>query len=454
MSASNGISQNESQMKDIVLRNLSILNQLTLETFSLESQKKLIFHILNKTVVFCSYSRAILFKPGSNKIFGISGTSKFEKHSQAVYQWQNIAKSIVDKDKSCIISEETVADKSLYSNYNEGNNGTSACWLPLIYKEHSYGALLLERWDGKEWREPDLKGLAPITNAYAIALSKFISKKSYSGKRILKTFILFLILACLVVGYNIPIPYRIVAPCEVIPEDPYPITAETNGVIKAVLIKPGDDVSKGQHLISYDKEVIEQELKTYEQEIYKTREDYNRAEVQSINNSMAKSEINLILNKFEQDKIRYNMVRSKLNKMDLYAPDAGVVIMPDYEKWEGKPVVVGERIMQIADPDKTKLRIGIPVNERLKFDDDLEVKIVLNSDATSSYSARLSYVDIYSTLSETGISEYLAEAEWDSEVSGVSIGMKGTAFIHGDKIKLGNWLLRRPIAAVRRFFGW
>ncbi len=32
-------------------------------------------------------------------------------------------------------------------------------------------------------------------------------------------------------------------------------------------------------------------------------------------------------------------------------------------------------------------------------------------------------------------------------------GMKGTARLEGEEVKLGYWVMRRPLAAVREFFG-
>ena len=35
----------------------------------------------------------------------------------------------------------------------------------------------------------------------------------------------------------------------------------------------------------------------------------------------------------------------------------------------------------------------------------------------------------------------------------VKMGLKGTAILYGDEVPLGYWLIRRPLAAVRRFIG-
>ena len=455
MSENNSNPLAEDQFKDNIIRNLLALNQLILDAYSMDTYEKLSFLILNKTVTFTRYSRAVLFRGMSSTIVGISGTSKPDRNSRYFYRWREIAAKIRNKEEACIISEDSLNSVEIYAEYSQDNNGTSACWLPLVAGGVMHGALLLERWDGDVWVENDLKSLDKIIQAYGSALAKFKRHTFFSRKRILKYIIAAVVIVGMVVGYNIPVPYRIVAPCEVIPEDPYSVTAQTNGVIKDVLVKPGDSVTEDQLLISYDKDVAEQELKTYEQEINITYADYERATVQSLQNSQGKSEINLLANKLAQDKTRYMMVLNRLKKMDLYSPQRGVVIMPDWERWEGKPVVVGERIMQIADPARTKVRIGIPVNERLKFKDNLSVSIMLNSNITGSYNAELSYVDISSSISETGVPEYSAEAKWRTEnLAGVSIGMKGTAYINGDDVRFGNWLLRRPIASVRRFFGW
>ncbi len=45
------------------------------------------------------------------------------------------------------------------------------------------------------------------------------------------------------------VPLRVVAPCEIVPEDPYLVTAPLNGVISEVVVDSGADVAKGDLLV-------------------------------------------------------------------------------------------------------------------------------------------------------------------------------------------------------------
>jgi hypothetical protein len=123
------------------------------------------------------------------------------------------------------------------------------------------------------------------------------------------------------------------------------------------------------------------------------------------------------------------------------------------EQWRGKPVKVGEKILSINDPNNTKLRIWIPEDDNILLDPEKHIKVVLNIDPAKAYEAALQFVATEASLSDLHIPSFVAEAKWVTLPEDNKLGLQGTAILYGEKVSLLYYLIRKPLAAVRRKIG-
>ena len=56
-------------------------------------------------------------------------------------------------------------------------------------------------------------------------------------------------------------------------------------------------------------------------------------------------------------------------------------------------------------------------------------------------------------LSPDNIASYRVRTNLDEKNDKTRIGLKGTAKLYGERVALGYWLLRRPLAAAREWLG-
>ena len=151
------------------------------------------------------------------------------------------------------------------------------------------------------------------------------------------------------------------------------------------------------------------------------------------------------------------MAEFRAKNLLITAPLSGVAIINNPDEWAGKPVSVGERIMQVADPARSRVRIYLPLNDKLDFPEKAEVKVILNNDSASSRPAVLKRVAAHaSERPESGGGCFVAEADWPEDGSATSnlpLGVGGTAVVYGNRVPLAYWLIRRPLAALRGYFG-
>jgi hypothetical protein len=125
----------------------------------------------------------------------------------------------------------------------------------------------------------------------------------------------------------------------------------------------------------------------------------------------------------------------------------------DPHAWRGRPVQVGERILQIVDPEQTKVRIWLPGDDKIAFDRSRSLRVILAADPRRSRSADLEFVANHSELSPQQIPSFRAEAEWQGPQAGLQLGLEGSAVLYGENVCLGYWIARRPLAAIRRWLG-
>ena len=123
----------------------------------------------------------------------------------------------------------------------------------------------------------------------------------------------------------------------------------------------------------------------------------------------------------------------------------------DAERWTGKPVQTGERLLQIADPGQAELRIELAVGDAIALAPDAQVALFLDSDPLHRHSAKLERAAYQAQGTAAGQLAYRLDAAFDAAPP--RIGLRGTAKLFGERAPLALYLLRRPLAALRQAVG-
>jgi len=98
-----------------------------------------------------------------------------------------------------------------------------------------------------------------------------------------------------------------------------------------------------------------------------------------------------------------------------------------------------------------------PTTDSAVLVENADVRLFLDSDPLRGYDGTLLRSNYYAEPQAGGEQAYEAYAalfEEDGEPLPVMrIGARGVAKVYGPKAPIGYWLARRPISAVRQFFG-
>jgi hypothetical protein len=133
------------------------------------------------------------------------------------------------------------------------------------------------------------------------------------------------------------------------------------------------------------------------------------------------------------------------------APNTGVTVFSDKQGLLGKPVAVGERIMQLADPGKIEVAIEVAVSDAIELKPDTRVKIFLDSEPLRAREARIVSADYLASVRPNNALAFRVIAKLDEPISLPRIGARGTAEIYGGKVRLALYLFRRPLSALRQW---
>ncbi|WP_320171223.1 HlyD family efflux transporter periplasmic adaptor subunit [Maridesulfovibrio sp.] len=439
---------------------LSILQQLSLEGMLSKSAEELTFRMLNRTIALCPYDRSVFFEQGFSglKLKGISGQAAVNKTSELNELWNRLAAGLLEPHRGRLLTKDDFPEglHEDWNSYVQKNAGTAVLWFPLAGWGKHVGGLWFERWSGRQWKEQEQQLLIPLIMSYGGAWERLHPRRPFVDKvRALtrRKFAMFAILAIVLVLLLVRLPLRVVAPCEVVAEDPFIVSAPLDGVVGEVAVNPGEKVAKGDLLFEYDRRTAFDELKVAREQVLIIKSSLDRVRMQAFADPRAKSEIAILEHRLDQEKARYKLAEYNVSMLEVRAEVPGVVVIADPEKWRGRPVSVGERVLSIVAPDRTKVRIWIPEDDNMTFDLKTPVRVLLNVIPEDSLSGRLEFVGSEVVTGPQRTASVLAEAKWNESDPRVKIGLKGISVLYGEKVSLAYWLFRKPWAAFNKFSG-
>lgn len=415
---------------------------------------ELSFIIVNETQKLIPYDLAILFKndDGKYKILNISGQSEFSKTSNFAHKIEKIACMIEHPDQQQVITNESLTSEvSTFEEYCASNK-PSILWQPIVDEDKKvlYG-LWIESWENKKYNKGQLNILSTVCQSYATVSKRF--HRHFFSRRNLRYGIAIASLLTLFALCFLPISLRVVAPCELVPLDPYIITTPLSGRLDHIITNHGQEVNKGDLLFSYNKEIPIHQLRMKQKEYEVAAAKLAKAENTSHTEPESLQSLQSLILQAEKSNIDVEMLQYQIQLMDVTSPISGKVEIEKPEQWRGKNVDVGEKVMTVYNDKNTFIKIQIPYDDRIDFDWDRPIKVFLNPTPEKSYPARLTYISSFTIVTEKQTIVFLAEAEW-IEKNNLKVGLKGSAILYGDKVPLIYWLLRKPLNTFREIIGF
>lgn len=235
-------------------------------------------------------------------------------------------------------------------------------WEPLKGRKGKVFAGLLQVRE-IAWTERDKVVSQRLAATYAHAWRALTGKpnparSSFFSYRIAAGLLLLAALAML-----IPVPMSALAPAEIVAHQPTIVTAPIDGVIERVEAEPNAVAKAGQVLLTFADTTLRNKFEIAEREVLVARARLKRANQLAFEDIRGRHELGIARTELALRIAERDYTRDLLDKAVVRAAGAGIAVFRDKKDLIGKPVAVGERLMELADPGRVLLRIDMPVSD-------------------------------------------------------------------------------------------
>jgi hypothetical protein len=434
------------------LQGLALLLQLQRKARHCADATSLAFTIVNETRSFIAYRQAVLWTAQPNSsIFAISGVAVLEPHAPYTVWLKQLCEFLTQQSDNNAPIQITARDTTpeLAEGWQEWS-APYALWLPLRNsRQVNIAGLILFR--DIAWNPAEITLLTELTDSYTYAWIA-LQASNIDWRNYIRNFKLRWLWLLLVI-FLLPIRQSVLAPAEIVAIDPTLVRAPLDGVVAEFHVQPNQTINSGDLLITLENTDIANRLDITRKALAVAETDLRSNEIQALFDGKNKADLNVLKGKVQQHTAEVAYMADQLERSQIKAPQSGVVIFTDVQDWLGKPVSVGEGILQIANSQQVELKIHLPVADLITFDDNAETVMFLNSDPQNPLQANLYYISYQAEINSDNLLTYRLKAHLQLNNQPPRIGLKGTAKIYGQRVTLFYYLFRRPLAGLRQWLG-
>lgn len=253
-----------------------------------------------------------------------------------------------------------------------------------------------------------------------------------------------------------PVSMSALAPVEVAPRDPLIVTTGVEGVVDKVLVEPNAIVKHGQPLLQLADTTLKNKLEIAEREVLVAQTKYSKSAQLAFIDVRGRHELAQAQAELELKSAERNYARELFERATVKAERDGIALFADKRELIGRPVAVGEKLMEIATPGNTQFHIDLGVADTIVLSEGARIKIFLDSAPLSPLEAKLVRADYQARPRDNQQMAFRLVAQTEPRAPAdkpLQFGVRGTAQVYGDTVVLAFYLLRRPIAAARQWIG-
>jgi hypothetical protein len=420
--------------------------------------QELQFFFVNETRRLVAYRQAILLIPPtpSSQQYEVRAASSVPVVDRAapLMQWtERLIQGLREISAAPDIRQVSDVDcpAELRTDWKEFTAG-HGLWCPL---KHPDGQLLGGIWltRNQPWADHEVTVLQRISDAYAYAWRAVGPSSGLQWRWGMSRTATWLLVTAVLGALAIPVPMSTLAPAKIVAKDPVIVSAPIDGVISEILVPPNTVVSEGDVVFRYEDTTFRSEYQVAERNLDVAIAQYRRATQGSFVEAEQKADVPQLKAEVELRETERNYMYERLAKVEVKAERPGLLLYTDKSDWIGKPVVVGQRIMELADSQRLEVRIDLPVEDAIVLREGASVKLFLNADPFSSVPATVSHASYHAEVLPNNILAYRVTAQLERGASEFRIGWQGSAKIYGERVTLFTYLFRRPISAFRPWIG-
>ena len=435
-----------------VPRELLSLLQLGRRARSAESIAALGFILVNESHQLFDYRQAAFWLNGH--IATVSGVPQVESNAPYVQWLGEVCKALGQAGGSPRTITAADVPETLAERWVEWLPAY-AFWMPLTHAEKRQGALLIATEEPLSERAAALAG--EIASIYAHAVAALQPRQTLRERAVAAlrpTRQRLLVGGAVLLVAALPVRQSVLATAEVVPSDPFLVRAPLDGVIDRFLVQPNQSVTIGTPLFAMDVTALQTRNEIARNAYDTAQEEYRQSAQAAVTDDKSKLDVALRRGQLAARAAELDYAQSQLGRVQVKAERAGLAVFADVNDFQGKAVMLGERILTLANPSEVALSIDFPAREQLDLKVGTAVTLYPSDAPLQSYRARVTQIAYHAEAARDGVLAYRLKAQFVTGEEVPRIGLMGTAKLTGDRVPLIYYALRRPLTALRQWLGW
>lgn len=459
--------------------NLESVNKLIIlqnNLFDLSSSHEILDFIVNDTYKLIKYQLAVVVKydysnrkKSNTHILSVSGSLDNSDHdiNKHFEQWlHQVSNQLVEKnyikknDKQVSIITPDVLPHDIKVDWAE-NLGMYVLSVELHnWNEHEYKLIL---FSDQPYDDKDMGLFKLLVRSYQ-QIFKLIflnSKKSLIINKTLKqrirvkTVMKFAAVLLILLAF-IPITPSVMAPAVIISENNWLINAPINGIVNKITVEPNSHVKKGQTLFEYDSLDTDNNLKIKEQELSKLEATHNQAKVVGFDDREARGKVVRLEAEIAEKKQEIHYAKQQVGLGTVKAPADGIILFKNKNDLLGRPVKIGDTVMNLANPKTIQVEGWLDVTDNINLEKNISAYYYSNKSPFDSVDVKIKYhsYEAYITPQRNIAYRVLASfASNDDNDGDLTIGDHGQIKIYSsEKMFAGLYVIQKPLAKFRHWF--
>jgi multidrug efflux pump subunit AcrA (membrane-fusion protein) len=434
------------------------LLQLQSEMRRAKSLPELGYMIANETRVLLRAQQIVVLASGFGRdlvVHHVSSLSTVDRSTPLVLWFESLPKALKARGHFDRVTDfDASAFSGDFADVEQAYPLRHMQWAPWLSHDASVvGGLLLAR--STPWTARDLEVSAYLAEAFAHAWSALANPRRQSlAARMLTRRASLAATAIAAAALALPVPMTALAPVEIGPRETMVVTPGIEGVVRSVEVEPNTEVKAGQLLLTLNDISLRNRAEIAEREVLVAESKHKKAAQLAFVDTRGRHEMAIAGAELDLKLAERDFARELLKRTEIRAERDGVAFYADKKDLVGKPVAVGEKLMEIADPASSEFRIDLPAADAVVLVPNARVKVFLDSDPLNPIEARLVRASYKAAPREAQLFAFrLVATASASDAPRLRLGMRGTAQVYSDNSPLGFYLFRRPIAAARQWTG-
>lgn len=413
---------------------------------SAESPLELAFILANETVALLAFTQSAVLD-ANGKTVVLSGVSIPDDRSPFGHFLRRLHSILPHEGNKPVRVSPAGLERRVSEDWNDWLS-PHALWVP---PEMLGWGFLVAR--DEPFSDAEVSKLSRLSEVFQHARSALLGKRWWLSWK-WSTAFGRVVVACLVaVGLSMPIRLTVLAPAEIVAMNPTIIRSPIDGIIEEIFVRPNEKVETGSVLVQLDTTALSGKLDVAFQDLVAAQAEYRQTMQLAITDSKSRAQLTAIMGRIDMRGAEVAYLRAMVAKARIDAPLPGIVIVDEAAELIGRPVTIGERILQVVNEQDVEIEAWVGLADAIDFAEEVKAMLVLNAEPLRPVYGEVRYVAYEAQTRPDGTTGYRLRARIIGGPSLPKLGMRGTLRLSGDYVSVGYWLVRRPLAVIRQALG-